>query len=518
MRTVLRLLIILFSGVVPLLAAPGASFTKEKLVIAHYMTDMVPQTNRKLIRWIDPELADPNGSTAAMGGIQQTVPMASLHLKKADLKTAVDFEIRAARHLGLDGFQFYYPLGDNVKWLGLRYHEIIREFIRVSDEKYPGFRISICLAHPASQTAKNEKERIALWAPLIRKLLDETGDSPAWLRTDSGALLFFLWVGDAMADGVQHLAQTPDQVKAVGMAYQRFAEAVGTPIEFNYQVRRKEKDPRYINAVLETFPAVWGWTASEEDEEFWDYLARRCESFGTAYTQTVYPDYYTSKVYKKGEGYRNVTVKEALEAKPDDLERHYRVTGLSRVQRQLFEKAVERKAVMINYATWNDYPEGHHLAPEMNRNFGPALLLRHYKALWKMGGDAKVGKDQAIVFFKRHAHDARPRHAMDLHIKSESKDVVGEDRIELVTLLKEPAEAFLNGRAMGRLGQGLQTVSIPLEPGKVKVRLVRDGTEIIAFETPVVIEGNPVRLDRMTYSFSSEFEEEMKFLFPDVEP
>ena len=35
---------------------------ESKLVIAHYMTDMVPQTNRPLNRWIDPELADPFGS------------------------------------------------------------------------------------------------------------------------------------------------------------------------------------------------------------------------------------------------------------------------------------------------------------------------------------------------------------------------------------------------------------------------------------------------------------------------
>ncbi len=38
----------------------------EKLVLAHYMTDMAPRTDRPLDRWIDPELADPNGSTAAL--------------------------------------------------------------------------------------------------------------------------------------------------------------------------------------------------------------------------------------------------------------------------------------------------------------------------------------------------------------------------------------------------------------------------------------------------------------------
>ena len=76
----------------------------EKLVLAHYMTDMLPQTDRPLIRWIDPELADPNGSTASLGGISQTIPMASVYLQDADLTKAVDFEIRAARQLGVGWF------------------------------------------------------------------------------------------------------------------------------------------------------------------------------------------------------------------------------------------------------------------------------------------------------------------------------------------------------------------------------------------------------------------------------
>ena len=80
--------------------ADTARADEGKLVMAHYMTDMVPRTRQKLIRWIDPELADPGGSTAALGGLHQTVPLAALHLEDADLDKAVDFEIRAARQLG----------------------------------------------------------------------------------------------------------------------------------------------------------------------------------------------------------------------------------------------------------------------------------------------------------------------------------------------------------------------------------------------------------------------------------
>ena len=172
--------------------------------------DMVPQTNLPLNRWINPELADPHGSTAALGGISHTVPMASLHLKNADLAVAVDFEIRAARQMGIDGFQFLYPLIDNTPQLARRYNEIIHEFIRQSEAKYQGFRVSVCLAHPRTAKQTTEDERVTLWSPSIRALVEPTCNSPAWLRSESGALLFYLWVGDSMADGIAGLAQTPD--------------------------------------------------------------------------------------------------------------------------------------------------------------------------------------------------------------------------------------------------------------------------------------------------------------------
>ena len=496
-----------------LLLSHVCAFAAEKLVIAHYMTDMVPRTDRPLARWINPELADPQGSTAALGGIHQTIPMAALHLKNADLTQAVDFEIRAARQLGLNGFQFYYPLTDNTRLLTDAYNPIIREFIRLSDEHYPGFKISICLSHPFTGKPTSEAERIAKWSEPVKQLLADTSQSKAWLRTDDGALLLYLWVGDQLAEGVGNLAYNPDQMNRVGQAYRRFSKAVGTPIEYVYQVRRPEIDPPYLDAILKNFHAVWGWTASEENTEFWDYLAKRCKQAGVLYTQTVYPDYYTSKVYRRGKhDYNFLTTKQAIEVGAEGLERHYRVTDLAQTQIKLLKRAVKHDVPIINYATWNDYPEGHHLAPEMTHNFGPSLLLRHFKRQWKTG-EQSVAQDEAIVFFKKHPHDARPQFPIALKIKSKDKNLAKEDRIELVTLLTEPAECFLNGRSLGTVPAGLRINSIPHEPGPVRVRVVRDEKQIISFKTPEPITNTPLRTDRLTYSYSSAFEREFQKLF-----
>ena len=316
-----------------------------------------------------------------------------------------------------------------------------------------------------------------------------------------------------MADGVKGLAQTPDQIRKVGEAYASLAEAIGTEIEFVYQVRRPQIDPPYIDAIVRTFPAVWGWTASEENPQFWDYLAKRCREEGCTYTQTVYPDYYTSKVYPRGEdGHRILSTADALKAGTSGIERHYRVTNLAETQIRLLQRAIRHDVSIINYVTWNDYPEGHHLAPEVNHNFGPALLLRIFKRQWQSKIPA-VERDAAIVFFKKHPAGARPQFSVSLKVKSENKDLAGEDRIELVTLLKSSARCFLNGKDLGMAEPGLQIHSIPIKPGKVHVRVVRDGKRIIDFETPEAISNAPLRTDRLTYSYSSEFDREFQRLF-----
>lgn len=507
MSRLLRIVVLFFP-----FTFPGAA-DGEKLVIAHYMTDMVPQTDRPLNRWIDPELADPNGSTAALGGLHQTVPMASLYLKEADLTKAVDFEIRAARQLGIDGFQFYYPLGDNTRALAKTYNCIIREFIRLSDSRYHGFKVALCLSHPRTVRPSTEAERTALWSPPIRALIEETSESPAWLRTESGSLLFYLWVGDPLAEGVKGRANTPAQIRNVGRAYQRLSASIGTPIEYVYQVRRPVIDPPYIDSIVRTFSAVWGWTASEEHSEFWDYLAKRCRDEDCVYTQTVYPDYYTSKVYRKGDTDHTIlSTGQAIKVGLEGIERHYRVTNLAQTQVRLLQRAIDHDVPIINYVTWNDFPEGHHLAPEINHNFGPAVLLRHFKRHWK-SGEPKVVRDEAIVFFKKYHTDAKPKYSVSLKIKSENKNVAEENRIELVTLLTEPAECFLNDHSFGVVEKGLQTHSIPSQPGPARVRIVRHGRPIMSFETTQAISNSPLRTDRLTYSYSNSFAREVAQLF-----
>src|SRR6202012_3945554 len=97
---------------------------------------------------------------------------------------------------------------------------------------------------------------------------------------------------------------------------------------------------------------------------------------------------------------------EATNAGINNVERKYITTGLSYNFRKLFEFGIKQDAPIINIITWNDYPEGHHLAPEINHNEGFSILLNYYKSIWKH--TPAPYQDVAVVFFKKYTRATEP--------------------------------------------------------------------------------------------------------------
>lgn len=156
------------------------------------------------------------------------------------------------------------------------------------------------------------------------------------------------------------------------------------------------------------------------------------------------------------------------------------------------------------------------MAPEINRNFGFALLLKHYKSKW-LGVPEKDATEWAAAFFKKYKSTVRPD-PFDFEVHPVREEKADEDFIELVTRLEKPAHLFINKTDCGMIDAGLQEVRIPSQPGQVAVRLERMGEAFIEFQTPEGITKHPYRTDLTTYTFSSEFMMFFQKLFPGEEP
>jgi len=155
--------------------------TSQKLVIAHCMTNIIRYKGHEFEDSCNPSYYSAKGnSTSAIGGLTQVKPMADSLLANATLDDAVEFEMRAAIRSGIDGFQFYYTLG-NKGW-----DEVIKAYFRVAGEKHINFKFTFCVSHPFGST---EALKIAEFSSRMNGIMDVVGrNNQHWLRTPDGRL------------------------------------------------------------------------------------------------------------------------------------------------------------------------------------------------------------------------------------------------------------------------------------------------------------------------------------------
>lgn len=529
----------------------------EKLVIAHNMVTPIPGINRG----ITVDTFRPDGKYADIGGLNLVLPLDArseselsnepvpFRLELGLCDGLLEREMLAAKELGIDGFQFYFPcLGpENKSWQNEveTFVGIICRYFKVAEERDIDFKLTLCISHPRIKPGAEKKADVL--ARQIKMVLDKVGDSPKWLRTPDGRLLFFTFAPETLAESISHPsemfddpARLEEHMAQVAQAYNRLSEQLDVPegVAYLFHLRewyymdfiyRRNLQPvgfeqyeKYVNLVLDAFPAVYGWIDVDTpvNDLSWEYVIDLCEQRDRTYIQYIFNEISMSKVWSRT-GNGRVTDPDKLTA-PDDLQRFYVGTGLSDTWRKLLDRAVDNDVPMIALTSWNDYEEGHHMAPEVNHNFGFSVLLNHYKRLWR-GEAPLVGKEQAAVFFKKHSSEAKgslfdvPVARMTWVVSQDDWErlLKADDKIQVVTLLKGPAEVWFRGEHVGDVQAGMDVLDLPLTPGPVEVEIRRDGQSVLEVVPPEWVTDDPYRTDRMTYTWSSDHEDILKRIYGD---
>ncbi|MET0637657.1 MAG: endo-1,3-alpha-glucanase family glycosylhydrolase [Chitinophagaceae bacterium] len=479
--------------------------TDHKLVIAHNMTNIIRYKGHRMEDSCDPTYYSPRENiTAALGGLTQVLPMSALFLADSSLEAAVEFEIRAAMQSGIDGFQFYYTLG------GEDADKIILTYLNVATKKQLDFKFTFCISHPSGST---EASRINRFATRMNLILDQVGRSnPHWLRTPDGRLILYTWYGETLADTSNASPEQPAPL-LMARAYNKLEQAVKDSFAVVLSINEFISVSK-LNSYLDYFPAVWLWTLPYSTGYIGEMVWKECSKRKREFTGSAFPGFYTSKLLKKGTWEMYHTAAGATSAGIEKTERKYIVTGLSENFRKQWEFAIAKDVSIMNIITWNDYPEGHHLAPEINHNDGFSLLLLYYRAQWKNLPTPFGDRDILITFYKKYNRmiDPSPYNIPVIQIEKPGTDPGIEDSIEVVTILPNHAEIRI-GKQVKEAGAGLQSTRFTATAGKVRVELKRNGTTVERIECPEWITINPYRTDRITYSFSNQTDEFYKKLF-----
>jgi hypothetical protein len=471
--------------------------SNRKLVMAHCMTNIIRFKGHKFENSCDPAYYSSSGNiTASIGGLTQVLPMEDSYLKDASLDSAVAFEMKAALASGIDGFQFYYPLGTE-SW-----DNIIKAYFRVAEMQHIPFYFTFCISHPSGG---NQENRIASFAKRMNDIFSEVGrNNSHWLRTPDGRLIVYLWNGDGLADIPADLNGF-SQPYYIALAYKKLEDAVHEKFACTFLINEQISSKK-LNEYLDYFPACWIWTIPYTKNYIGEMVAGTCKKRNRTFMGSAFCDFYTSKLLERGT-WNIYSAEGAAAAGIEKSERKYIVTGLSYNFRKLLEFGIHEDVSIMNIITWNDYPEGHHLAPEINHNEGFSILLNYYKSFWKKDPSPYLGKDVAVVFFKKYKHNTipQPYHFKLVEIE---KGIVSdmEDSIEVISLLTQPSILEVNGQSR-HVDAGFTDTKFSLEPGYVKVRVYRGAANVLQFTTPQKITLHPYRTDRLTYSYSSEFDQ-----------
>ena len=483
--------------------------TSKKMVIAHCMPNIISFKFHKLEDSCDPAYYSyKDNASADLGGLTQVLPLTDKYYKDSTIDQAIAFDLKAAKLSGIDGFQFYFTIG-NQSW-----DEIIKAYFRVANALNLDFKFTFCFSHPWGGT---EAGKISEWSTRINNIIKVVPhDDTHWLRTPDGRLIVYMWYGEGLNDVPVDLAGFPIEFYTA-RAYKKLASAVKENFACMYSINENMTAAR-INSILDYFPTAWVWTMGYSKYYVGKTLAAECKKRNRFYTGSAFNDFYTSKLLKPGTWDMFYQVSDAVNAGIANVERKYMVTGLSYNFRKSLEFAIEQDAPIINIITWNDYPEGHHMAPEINHNYGFSVLLNYYKSVWKNETSPYDNRDVAIAFFKKYRHDYVPD---PYKIKLVNLDATfnpkNDDSIDVVTILKEPAQLKVNGEIVNVLA-GIQSTKFVMKPGAVKVAVIRNSIETKNFTSPEWITRVPYRTDMMTYTYDTEYQNFHKDLFGNRAP
>lgn len=164
-------------------------------------------------------------------------------------------------------------------------------------------------------------------------------------------------------------------------------------------------------------------------------------------------------------------------------------TGAFRSQ---WQAAIESNTPWVHLITWNDYSEGTEVAPSSTTQFLIYDLAAYYIYWFKNGAPPKITRDALFYDFRSQIFD--PKNTKN----GQSYQLLGADpltnNIELIGFLRQPGSlqiALNGGTRVERVDAGLQTLTIPAQPGRPCFRMLRNGKAVVTLAAATEISAAP---------------------------
>ncbi|MFJ4781530.1 endo-1,3-alpha-glucanase family glycosylhydrolase [Streptomyces sp. NPDC088762] len=442
----------------PAPAALRSGAAGRKLVFAHYFTPYPLSLDNASADgdYYTRHYLDPNGESGKherYGGLLRDRPL-PVRPKTGDWEYAnLQQEVRTARAAGIDGFTLDMLSLSGKNWD--RSHLLMAAAHAVD----PAFKIMLM---PDMTSLKTDDPRV------LADALATLGDAPAAHRLPDGRLVVSPFKAEEKS------AAWWTEVMEL-LASRHGIRTAFVPLFLDFGAHQGEFAP-----ISYGF-SEWG-SRSYVGQESSTRDVRRAHDLGKIWMQPV----------------------SVQDARPN--QGIYDEAGNTATLRSTWTHAIEDRADWVQLTTWNDYSEGSQFAPSLHNGHAYLDLTSYYLTRFKTGSWPEIVRDTLYLTARTQFAGADPTGRQSLLMSVRKGSAAPRDTVEVLSFLTGPGTvrtAVGPAEAAHGAPAGIHSELLPLKPGSVSARVVRDGKTRAEVELPYPVDHTVEVQDLQYYAATS---------------
>jgi len=167
--------------------------------------------------------------------------------------------------------------------------------------------------------------------------------------------------------------------------------------------------------------------------------------------------------------------------------------------RAAWNKAIEDHADFVQIVTWNDYSESTQIAPSVAHGSVLLDISAYYIDWFRNGRPPTIGSDHLYLTHRIHKYAASATSGIDNMASTlGGASTPPRDTVEALAFLTSPARVKVSAGGSTRTFRadaGISTFTVPLVPGAVSGKIVRDSAVVVSVVSPHTVTASPVVQD-----------------------
>ncbi|WP_044205662.1 hypothetical protein [Flammeovirga sp. OC4] len=498
------LVLLILSSFTPFITAQDQSstpsFFHKKRVMASYNLNSILGDEYSSLQAYKYEYTLGLEQELLMNKYKTAVSETSLQVHLLELRDAIEVELRSAKMYGIDVFKIKYNVFGSDQYKA-SFKRLLAITIKVAEDRDIDFNFCLDAFFPKNKKSKYTKEQLfAKVSGDLGEIYGATKMSKKWLRNTDGKIVLFTGntkniISYSKPKRSQKIVK--EDIKDIKNFFDDLNQKASLNLVPVYHVQTYMEEVQ--DEIIKHFEAVTHSFIYLKKMEDYQKIKDKFTSKNIKFFPHIYLNYMPNTFIHKETG------KKVYVNKKHSIDDTYLLSNNpsgTKKFRTLLEMSLTPDVELLNLSSWNLYNLSNNLNPEIHNGYALSSLLNYHFNKWN-GISNEVEKEMTYVAFRNLY-----RNEMDIEgkfsIRNKKNNYEGESMIEIVTLLKSPAEVYVNNTHVGTAKAGIDEFYIKKEKEtKINVKVKRGSKKVIDYTSPKTFTGHKFKYDPVMYITSS---------------